>query len=86
MGRMNYNSYYEEISNYKIRKGFVIMHENLKENEEAMKALAEFANACCDKGCKDTLVGVVAGACLAIAGYAAMALYQGFKKQLKANG
>lgn len=57
------------------------MNENemLKETEDAMKALSGFANACYDKGRRDTLISVAIGAGLVVAGYAATALYQIYK-------
>lgn len=59
-------------------------HENLND-EEAMKALSDFANACYAKGCRDTLIRVAVGAGLAITGYACTTLYQIIKSRKEAK-
>lgn len=50
--------------------------EIMNETEEAMKMLSDFANACYTKGCRDTLIGVAAGAGLMVIGHACAVLYQ----------
>lgn len=49
------------------------------EMEEAMKVLSDYAKACYDEGCKDTLLGVALGAGLALAGFVAKAIYEEHK-------
>lgn len=49
------------------------------EMEEAMKVLSDYAKACYNEGCKDTIIGVAIGAGLALTGYIAKAIYEEHK-------
>ena len=57
------------------------MDNELKKSEmdEAMKVLADYAKACYDEGCRDTIIGVAIGAGLALAGYIAVNILEEHK-------
>lgn len=54
------------------------MNNEIKELEmdEAMKVLSDYATACYNQGCKDTIIGVAIGASLALTGFIVKAIYE----------
>lgn len=49
------------------------------EMDEAMNALSDYAMACYNQGCKDTIIGVAIGAGLALTGFVVKAIYEDHK-------